>query len=81
VWNELLSFPLAQPGGEQALPRTPLRVSLRHRSMTVFQRDSVIAEADVPMPDPDALVAPGAPLLHGMANAQCRLLSSSDGKC
>ena len=71
VWNELLAFPLdacaapslaPQPDAAgAAAPLTPLRVSVRHRSVTVFQRDSVIAEATVPLPAVEALATPGAP--------------------
>ena len=73
MWNELLSFPLdacaapslaPQPdavAGGAAAPLTPLRVSVRHRTVTVFQHDSVIAEATVPLPAAEALATPGAP--------------------
>ena len=63
MWNELLSFPLdavaaaAAPAAPQ-LP--PLRVSIRHIAQTIFQRDSLIATADVPLPPLDELTAPGA---------------------
>ena len=61
VWNELLSFPLDSPSGSPLAPdQSSLRISLRHHSMTVFQRDSVIAEATVPLPAPEALASPGA---------------------
>ena len=66
MWNELLSFPLqpspCSPGAEAqacAAPLSPLRVSLRHHALTVFQRDSVIAEATVALPPADVLAAPG----------------------
>ena len=71
MWNELLAFPLdacaapslaSQPdAGSGEAPLTPLRVSVRHRSVTVFQHDSVIAEATVPLPAAEALATPGAP--------------------
>ena len=67
MWNELLSFPVHAAAAPSLAPQpdagplTPLRVSVRHHSVTVFQHHSVIAEATVPLPAPEALATPGAP--------------------
>jgi hypothetical protein len=68
VWNELLCVPLddacSLSGGEEgggAKQPAALHVSLRHHSMTIFQRDSVIAETQpIALPAPQALTEKGA---------------------
>ncbi len=60
MWNELLLFPLDACAAPSAFEPPALHVSVRHHSITVFQRDALIAETDIALPAPAALADAGA---------------------